>query len=151
RAPSPLRHRLRGGPECLAVSDRRARTAWRSMSHWPFVFNRLVVNLLVKWIGCLSLSSAGQSSTRSPGLLSGRTWPIKSAMNRAELLGFLRRYKLCVQSSVGADGAPQCAVVGYAVTDELEIVFDTVGTTRKMRNLRRDPRIALVVGWDEET
>lgn len=47
-------------------------------------------------------------------------------------------------------GAPQAAVIGIAVTDALEIVFDTLGTTRKMTNLRRDPRIALVVGWDEE-
>jgi pyridoxamine 5'-phosphate oxidase-like protein len=41
-------------------------------------------------------------------------------------------------------------VVGYGVSDDLEIVFDTLGTTRKMANLRRDPRVALVVGWDEE-
>jgi hypothetical protein len=40
--------------------------------------------------------------------------------------------------------------VGFAVSDDLEIIFDTIGTTRKMTNLRRDPRIALVVGWDEE-
>ncbi len=46
-------------------------------------------------------------------------------------------------------GAPQAAVVGYGVSDDLEIVFDTLGTTRKMVNLRRDARIALVVGWDE--
>ncbi len=47
-------------------------------------------------------------------------------------------------------GAPQAAVVGFAVTDAFEVVFDTLGTTRKMIHLRRDPRIALVVGWDEE-
>jgi hypothetical protein len=71
-------------------------------------------------------------------------------MNRAELLAFLRRHRICVQASVSASTGPQAAVVGYAVSDDLEIVFDTVGTTRKMQNLRRDPRIALVIGWDEE-
>jgi general stress protein 26 len=71
-------------------------------------------------------------------------------MTRAELLAFLRRHRYCVQASVSASGAPQAAVVGYGVSDDLEIVFDTIGTTRKMQNLRRDPRIALVVGWDEE-
>ena len=71
-------------------------------------------------------------------------------MNRADLLAFLRRHRLCVQASVSDVGAPQAAVVGYGVSDDLEIVFDTLGTTRKMVNLRRDPRIALVVGWDEE-
>jgi general stress protein 26 len=71
-------------------------------------------------------------------------------MSRAELLGFLRRHRLCVQASVASSGAPQAAVVGYAVSEELEIVFDTIGATRKMKNLRRDPRVALVIGWDEE-
>jgi hypothetical protein len=41
-------------------------------------------------------------------------------------------------------------VVGFAVSDELEIVFDTTEDTRKYRNLRADPRIALVIGWDHE-
>ncbi|WP_406304338.1 pyridoxamine 5'-phosphate oxidase family protein [Streptomyces sp. NBC_00885] len=70
-------------------------------------------------------------------------------MNRDELIWFLRRYKLAVQSTVAPDGAPQAAVVGYAVSDDLEIVFDTVETTRKWLNLRADPRIALVIGWDD--
>ena len=47
-------------------------------------------------------------------------------------------------------GAPQAAVVGYGVSDGLEIMFDTLDTTRKVRNLRRDPRVALVIGWDEQ-
>ena len=71
-------------------------------------------------------------------------------MKRDELVHFLRRYKLAVQASVAPGGAPQAAIVGFAVSDELEIVFDTVETTRKYRNLRVDPRIALVIGWDHE-
>jgi uncharacterized pyridoxamine 5'-phosphate oxidase family protein len=71
-------------------------------------------------------------------------------MRRDELVQFLRRYKLAVQASVAPGGAPQAAVVGFAVSDKLEIVFDTVETTRKYRNLRADPRIALVIGWDDE-
>jgi pyridoxine/pyridoxamine 5'-phosphate oxidase len=71
-------------------------------------------------------------------------------MNRAELLIFLRRHRLCVQASVSPAGAPQAAVVGYGVSDALELVFDTLETTRKVQNLRRSPRIALVVGWDGE-
>jgi general stress protein 26 len=67
-------------------------------------------------------------------------------MTREELLLFLRSHRLGVQSSVSATGAPQAAVVGIAVTDQLEIVFDTLGHTRKAQNLRRDARIALVIG-----
>jgi PPOX class probable F420-dependent enzyme len=71
-------------------------------------------------------------------------------MTRAELVDFLRRHRLAVQASVAPGGAPQAAVVGFAVSDALEVVFDTVTTSRKYRNLRDDPRIALVIGWDDE-
>jgi len=72
-------------------------------------------------------------------------------MSRSELLAFLRRHRLAVEASVGPRGQPQAAVVGYGISDALELVFDTVDTTRKVHNLRADPRIALVVGWDEVT
>src|SRR5262245_5511696 len=72
-------------------------------------------------------------------------------MKRDDLVRFLRRYKLAVQASVAPNGGPQAAVVGFAVSDALEIVFDTTEDTRKFGNLRADPRIALVVGWDEVT
>jgi hypothetical protein len=70
-------------------------------------------------------------------------------MQRTELLEFLRRHRIAVQASVTQAGTPQAAVVGIAITDELEIVFDTVQSTRKYANLVADPRIALVVGWDD--
>jgi hypothetical protein len=69
-------------------------------------------------------------------------------MTRAELLAFLRRHRLAVQATIAPNGAPQAAVIGVAVSDALEIVFDTVESTRKFQNLRLDPRIALVIGWD---
>ncbi|MFE5484329.1 pyridoxamine 5'-phosphate oxidase family protein [Streptomyces sp. NPDC056527] len=72
-------------------------------------------------------------------------------MEQDELLRFLRGHRLAVEASVAPDGSPQAAVVGYAVTDDLEIVFDTVETTRKYENLVADPRIALVIGWGEIT
>ena len=71
-------------------------------------------------------------------------------MTRAELVQFLRRHRLAVQASVAPGGAPQAAVVGFGVSDACEIVFDTVTATRKYRNLVADPRIALVIGWDDE-
>lgn len=67
-------------------------------------------------------------------------------MDRAELLHFLRSHKLAVQASVSAANAPQAAVVGFVVTDELEIFFDTLASTRKALNLRRNPKIVLVIG-----
>ena len=76
-------------------------------------------------------------------------------MTRAELLAFMRGHTNAVQATVSPDGSPQAAVVGIAVTDGLEIVFDSLDVTRKARNLSVNPRIALVIGgWvarDERT
>jgi hypothetical protein len=71
------------------------------------------------------------------------------AMTRQELVTFIRKHRWGVQASVAAAGHPQAAVVGVAVSDTLELVFDTLDSTRKCANLRRDPRIAFVIGWDE--
>lgn len=61
----------------------------------------------------------------------------------------LRKHRFTVQASISPDRSPQAAVVGVGVGDELELVFDTTAETRKHRNLRLDPRIALVIGWDD--
>jgi PPOX class probable F420-dependent enzyme len=71
-------------------------------------------------------------------------------LSRSELLEYLRKRRYCVQATVAPDGGPQAAVVGFAVSDDLEIVFDTLSSTRKCKNLRRDGRIALVVGVGED-
>jgi Pyridoxamine 5'-phosphate oxidase len=67
-------------------------------------------------------------------------------MTRADVLEFMRRHALAVQTSVSSLEAPQAAVVGFIVTDDFEIVFDCLSTTRKVVNLRRNPRCALVIG-----
>lgn len=67
-------------------------------------------------------------------------------MNRRQLLKFLRSHDLAVQSSVSDLGEPQAAVVGFAITDKFEFVFDTIDSTRKIANLRRNPMIALTIG-----
>ena len=62
------------------------------------------------------------------------------------LIEFLRQHRLAVEASVSPDGAAQAAVVGFAVTDGLELVFDTLASTRKAANLRQNPRLAFVIG-----
>ncbi len=59
--------------------------------------------------------------------------------------------RLAVVSSTGPDGSPQSAVVGIAVTPELEIVFDTLTESRKCQNLFVRQACSLVIGWDRET
>ena len=71
-------------------------------------------------------------------------------MDKQLLFQFLHGCELGVLSSLGADGAPQSALVGIAVTPELEIVFDTVKKSRKFANIARDARVAFVIGWQGE-
>ncbi len=72
-------------------------------------------------------------------------------MNGRDLLQFLRAQKWAVQASTTlVDHHPQAAVIGVAITGHLEIIFDTMGDTRKAVNLRANPKIALVIGWDQE-
>ena len=67
-------------------------------------------------------------------------------MTREGLLEFMRSERYAVQTSVSPNGIPQAAVVGIAVTDRFEIVFDTLASSRKAPNLRANPAIALVIG-----
>jgi general stress protein 26 len=67
-------------------------------------------------------------------------------MSPRALLDFLRSHRLAVEASVSPTGAAQAAVVGFAITDQFEIVFDTLESTRKAQNLRRNPKIALAIG-----
>ena len=71
-------------------------------------------------------------------------------MNVADLYSFMTRFRYGVVSSLAVDGSPQSALVGIAVTPQLEIVFDTLNTSRKYRNLVARPSCSFVVGWSGE-
>src|SRR5437870_2039168 len=72
-------------------------------------------------------------------------------MTRGDLLRILRRWKYAVEASVAPGGAPQAALVGVAVSDQLELFFDTLGSSRKAANLRKERRVAFVIGgWDPD-
>jgi hypothetical protein len=72
-------------------------------------------------------------------------------MTRSELYKFMGGHALGVLGSISAEGMPQSALVGIAVTAELEIVFDTLDSTRKYRNLISNEKASFVVGWEGET
>jgi general stress protein 26 len=71
-------------------------------------------------------------------------------VTRGELHAFLSRHRYGVVATTHAGGASQSALVGIAVAPSLEIYFDTVETTRKAVNFRREPRVSLVIGWADE-
>jgi hypothetical protein len=71
-------------------------------------------------------------------------------MTEADLYRFLVQCKLGVLGTIGYANAPQSALVGIAVTEGLEIVFDTVKSSRKCPNLIAQPACSFVIGWTGE-
>jgi general stress protein 26 len=71
-------------------------------------------------------------------------------MNVDEVFQFMSSQRLAVLATVGEQLRPEAALMGYAVTPELEIVFDTVKSSRKYPNLKKNPRVAWVIGCTTE-
>ncbi len=72
-----------------------------------------------------------------------------STMDQATIVAFLQRQSLAVEATIG-EGGPQAAVVAIVSNERCEVLFETVAASRKYQNLRRDPRVALVV-WEGDT
>ncbi|TSE03399.1 pyridoxamine 5'-phosphate oxidase family protein [Mesorhizobium intechi] len=62
---------------------------------------------------------------------------------------FLARHKLGAISTVHPDGSPEAAIIQVTLGDDLNIVFDSFPGSRKLTNITRDGRVAVVIGWDE--
>ena len=65
-------------------------------------------------------------------------------LNDPAIRAFLERPRFATLSTVNADGAPFAAVVWYALEGD-QILFNSSNGRRWPANLRRDPRVALVV------
>ena len=66
-------------------------------------------------------------------------------MTKADVYDFLSKQKLGVLGTLGEKG-PQGALMGIAVTPQLEIIFDTVKSSRKYPNLVSRPACSFVIG-----
>ena len=71
-------------------------------------------------------------------------------MTKEGLFQFIQGHKLGVLSTISDSTTPQSALMGIAVTPGLEIIFDTLKTSRKYPNLISNPRCSLVIGWAGE-
>ncbi|HUN62193.1 MAG TPA: pyridoxamine 5'-phosphate oxidase family protein [Candidatus Sulfotelmatobacter sp.] len=71
-------------------------------------------------------------------------------MNVDEVYQFMNGQRLAVLATVGEEMRPEAALMGFAVTPQLEIIFDTVKTSRKYPNLKKNPRVAWVIGCTTE-
>jgi len=65
---------------------------------------------------------------------------------------FLRKHHTAVVSTLHSDKeGVESAVVSFAETPDLEIIFGTSNLTRKYKNLQSDSHISFVVGWSSYT
>ncbi len=71
-------------------------------------------------------------------------------MTEADLYAFMAQCRLGVLGSICDAGTPQSALVGIAITKQLEIIFDTVKSSRKYPNLIARPACSFVIGWTGE-
>lgn len=71
-------------------------------------------------------------------------------MTKADLHSFISSQKLGVLGYVAVHGTPSSALVGIAATPELEIVFDTVNSSRKYSSLIANPSASFAIGWESE-
>lgn len=70
-------------------------------------------------------------------------------MSKDELLAFISRHELATISTVTENGKPEAAVLEFAETPDLELIFDTHSSSRKYVNLQSNPAVAFAIGWDE--
>jgi PPOX class probable F420-dependent enzyme len=70
-------------------------------------------------------------------------------MSEAEIEEFLARDMKVQVATIGPDGAPHLTTLFY-VLDEGRIAFWTYGSSQKVKNLRRDPRITCLVEDGED-
>ncbi|MBS1908076.1 MAG: pyridoxamine 5'-phosphate oxidase family protein [Actinobacteria bacterium] len=64
----------------------------------------------------------------------------------AALVSTVRREQRGVLATTADDGAPEAALVGIAVLDDGTLIVNAPVAARKVAHLRRDPRVALVLG-----
>ena len=71
-------------------------------------------------------------------------------MNLKEVFQFIDGERLGVLATVSDKNTPEAALMGVVVTPELELIFDTLNTTRKYPNIKKHPRVAFVIGCSSE-
>lgn len=62
---------------------------------------------------------------------------------------FMAENPLAVIATVGkGSNEPESAVVAFAETEKLEIIFNTNTTSRKYPNISSNPCVSFTIGWD---
>jgi DNA-binding winged helix-turn-helix (wHTH) protein len=95
----------------------------------------------------MTATAIGPADTHEPLLPDWSIWDT-SVVERADLLRFARAHRLAVVATGSTEGQPQASVVRFVTTDAFELIVDSHGTARKVRNLRGNPKVGVTIGWD---
>jgi general stress protein 26 len=60
----------------------------------------------------------------------------------------LESFNLCVISSIGANGFPESATVGFSEDETFNIVLGTSKLSRKAQNIQDNQKVSVVIGTD---
>ena len=66
-------------------------------------------------------------------------------MNDEEIHAFLAQSLIIIVNTIGRDGVPHPMPMWYAVEDDGAIVMTTFTKSQKIQNLKRDPRVTLLL------
>lgn len=68
-----------------------------------------------------------------------------------QFLSYIKEANAGVIATADKEHGPESAFINLAVLPDLAIVFETLITSRKYRNIQRDPRASLVIGGHGKT
>lgn len=74
----------------------------------------------------------------------GQNQRAQIAMSDEEIWTYLARQRTCTLATIGGDGRPHLVAMWYSVLDG-ELWFETKARSQKAVNLRRDPRVTVLV------
>jgi len=63
---------------------------------------------------------------------------------------FLKSQPLATVSIVNEDGNPESALVGFGEKEDLTLIIGTNKSTRKYKNILKNPKVALAIGFGNE-
>ncbi|OGE80220.1 MAG: hypothetical protein A2660_00905 [Candidatus Doudnabacteria bacterium RIFCSPHIGHO2_01_FULL_45_18] len=62
---------------------------------------------------------------------------------------FIKAHQWAVLATVTGNGLPQAAALGFFPKENFKLIFGTFDSSRKYHNLKANPNVALVIGWDK--
>lgn len=77
--------------------------------------------------------------------------PHMDSARKSAFLSYIREVNAGVIATADREHGPESAFINLAAMPDMSIIFETLITSRKYRNLQRDPRASLVIGGHGKT